>query len=100
MPFDWLAAIQSSETANPYICPFKGNDQRSRKGKSSFLIILPFGETAHDVSKPTSPTSIVTRNLFFIFSFSTAAQRLALPAGGRDARTPFCRNPLQAKTTA
>ena len=30
----------------------------------------------------------------------SAAQRLALPASGRDERTPFCRNQFQATQTA
>jgi hypothetical protein len=35
-----------------------------------------------------------------LFSFRFIAQRLALPAGGRDETTPLCRNRLQAKETA
>ena len=32
--------------------------------------------------------------------YRIAAQRLALPAGGRDETTPFYRNPLKATQTA
>jgi len=48
-----------------------------------------------------SVARIITGNVFIKFFFMVlAAQRLALPAGGRDGTTPFCRNPLQATKPA
>jgi anthranilate/para-aminobenzoate synthase component II len=41
-----------------------------------------------------------TYNLIQHFGELDAAQRLALPAGGRDETTPLCRNPLQATQSA
>ena len=53
-----------------------------------------------------TPTTITSRKREAIIRFmghllsSVSAQRCALPAGGRDEVTPFCRKQLEAKKTA
>ena len=64
------------------------------------ILIVRFSDDSRQVTRQPMRDCEIEWNDIFLHPVWTAAQRCALPAGGREETKPFCRNRLQATQTA